>query len=299
MFGQVFELGYIPVVGMLVLLEGVLSVDNALVLGMLARRLPKHQQSRALTWGLAGAFFFRLLAIAFVGQLLKWHWAKLLGGLYLLYVAMKYFIFEARESADESIVEHADGGPTLVDANTGLPLSAASEAAELEARTIVPVPDADETLTTETGSKKYPNFWMTIISIELTDIAFAIDSIFAAMAFIPPMPKGASKLWVVFTGGFLGVILMRYAAVIFIKLLERFPRFEMASYLLVTVISGKLLVDYFVNTPEYAEANPLHPHRLDFHSPYDPAFWIFWIMMIAAFSVGFVPKKSGAEPTKK
>lgn len=297
MFGQVFEVEYVPVVLMLVLLEGVLSVDNALVLGMLARRLPKHQQSRALTWGLAGAFVFRIIAIAFVGQLLKWHWAKLLGGLYLLYVSMKYFIFEAREEAEESIVEHADGTPTLVDANTGLPLSVASEEAELAARMVSPVPDSDEPQANDLSGKKYPNFWMTIVSIELTDIAFAVDSIFAAMAFIPPMPEGQSKLWVVFTGGFLGVILMRYAAVIFIKLLEKFPRFEVSSYLLVSVISGKLLVDYFANTPEYAVANPQHPHRFDFHSPSDPAFWIFWVLMIVAFSFGFLPKKARANAT--
>ena len=210
MFGQEFATPDLAIVLILVVLEGVLSVDNALVLGMLARRLPKHQQSRALTWGLAGAFVFRLLAIAFVGQLLQWRWAKLLGGLYLLYVALKYFLVEAREpKSDDSIVELADGTAGLVDAETGKPLTAAEEEAEIEARTIAPVPEADETSSTDPSGKKCPNFWLTIGSIELTDIAFAVDSIFAAMAFIPPMPQGKSKLWVVFTGGFLGAVLVR------------------------------------------------------------------------------------------
>ena len=281
MFGQVFSPHDLVIVLILVVLEGVLSVDNALVLGMLARRLPKHQQSRALTWGLAGAFVFRLAAIAFVSTLLTWHWAKLLGGLYLLYVALKYFLVEARESQPhESLVEQADGTVGLVDAETRQPLSAASEEAEIEARSVLPIPDADEVVVGDPTGKKYPNFWLTIGSIELTDIAFAVDSIFAAMAFIPPMPAGQSKLWVVFTGGFMGVILMRYAAVIFIKLLERFPRFEVAAYLLVTVIAGKLLAEYFFPS-------------LNFHH-ITPEFFIFWILMILSFSLGFLPKKTKA-----
>ncbi len=40
---------------------------------------------------------------------------------------------------------------------------------------------------------------------------------------------------------------MRVAAAIFISLLERFPRFETAAYLLVTMIGGKLMVDYVFN----------------------------------------------------
>ena len=282
MFGQEFATQDLVIVLILVVLEGVLSVDNALVLGMLARRLPKHQQSRALTWGLMGAFVFRLLAIAFVGQLLQWHWAKLLGGLYLLYVALKYFLVEAREpKSAEAIVELADGTAGLVDARTGKSLSSAEVETEIAARTIAPVPDANETQINDPSGKKYPNFWLTIGSIELTDIAFAVDSIFAAMAFIPPMPQGQSKLWVVFVGGFLGVILMRYAAVVFIKLLENFPRFEVAAYLLVSVIAGKLLAEYFFE-------------KLNFHH-ITPEFFVFWTLMIVSFTIGFLPKKASTE----
>jgi len=304
MFGQVFELQHIPIVGMLILLEGVLSIDNALVLGMLARRLPKHQQGRALTWGLIGAFVFRLIAIATVEQLMRWHVVKLLGGLYLAYISAKYFFFEAHGESDEKIVEAQDGLPGVVDANTGAPLSPEGEQAELEARMVAPIPiaEAGEPVPNQSPTRKYPNFWLTVGSIELTDIAFAVDSILAAMAFLSPVPKGHvgthPELWVVFTGGFLGVILMRFAAVLFIKLLEKFPRFEVAAYLLVLVIAGKLLAEYFLNTPEYAAAHPEHPHFVDFHSPMSVAFWIFWTLMITAFSIGFLPKKSSHEPKK-
>ena len=84
-----------------------------------------------------------------------------------------------------------------------------------------------------------------MLVIELTDIAFAVDSILAAMAL-----AGArqSKLWVVITGGVIGLVLMRFAARMFISLLEKFPRFELSAYLLVIVIGLKLLADWGVNS---------------------------------------------------
>src|SRR4051812_43699338 len=61
--GQEAHWADLGVVGLLVLLEGVLSIDNALVLGLLAKRLPKQQQPRALNYGLVLAFVFRFAAI--------------------------------------------------------------------------------------------------------------------------------------------------------------------------------------------------------------------------------------------
>jgi predicted tellurium resistance membrane protein TerC len=78
----------------------------------------------------------------------------------------------------------------------------------------------------------------------------------------------------------LGVVLMRFAAVMFIKLLEKFPRFEMSAYLLVTVIGAKLVADWAINSRQ-------NPNRLNMHDPDSLAFWIFWILMVAAFCVGF------------
>jgi YkoY family integral membrane protein len=276
-FHQTFAPGDLAVVGLLVLLEGVLSIDNALVLGLLAKRLPKHQQKKALTYGLVGAFVFRFIAIGTAAYLLHWRVVKLLGGGYLLWVALKHFIVERRHKAEVT----ADAAETaaLVEQETGAELTANEQEAELRVRNPVPI------------HPKHPSFWSTVAVIELTDIAFAIDSILAAIALVGSAPAGHTgthpKLWVVLTGGMLGVILMRFAAVIFIKLLERFPRFEISAYLLVMVIGLKLVADWGFNSPE-------HPHRIDFHSPHSVAFWIFWLAMIACFSFGFVkPKREG------
>lgn len=261
MFGQSFNYHDIVIVGLLVVLEGVLSIDNALVLGILARRVRKEQQKKALTYGLIGAFFFRFIAIATATFLLKWGWVKLAGGGYLIWISFKHFFLE--EPHDHHIAAqaaHAQPDSSQVDPDAAAPIT--------------------------TGLRR-PGFWSTVAVIELTDIAFAVDSILAAIGVVgspPPLYEGGPnpKLWVVITGGFLGVILMRFAAILFIKLLEAFPRFEDAAYLLVWVIGLKLLTDWSAHHWHFNQV-------VNFHDVHSVAFWVFWAAMLACFSVGFVP----------
>lgn len=266
LLGQDFVPADLIVVGLLVVLEGLLSIDNALVLGMLAKRLPKHMRARALSYGLIGAFVFRVLAIACASWLLMYTFVKFLGGGYLVFIAVKHLFFEHADGVDEKLVLDDAGNPKLVDAITGESLDIARENMEIEQR----VPIAANLVTQDgvemnTGKeyavgdacdvKSHNNslFWKTVLVIELTDIAFAVDSILAAMALAGSEP---SKLWVVVTGGILGVILMRYAAAWFVKLLEKYPRFEVSAYLLVTVIGVKLLADWAFNSDwSFAQAN--------------------------------------------
>ena len=49
-------------IGLLVALEGLLSADNAMVLAVLVLGLPRHQQQKALRYGIIGAFVFRIIA---------------------------------------------------------------------------------------------------------------------------------------------------------------------------------------------------------------------------------------------
>jgi len=277
-FNQTFEPHDLFIIGLLIILEGVLSIDNALVLGILAKRLPKHQQKRALTYGLVGAFVFRLLAIALATILIRLTIVKLLGGAYLLWIAIKHFLFERGE--DDVPIEAKAAAAGMISEESVSPEKRDQAAKVLE----------HETPAASIGTvvKARASFWPTVFVIELTDIAFAVDSILAAIGVVgdPPKdtPEGAlhPKYWVIITGGFLGVILMRYAAILFIKLLEKFPRFEQAAYILVTIIGLKLLLDwagYQFNLP------------IDFHHTNSPAFWIFWLAMIAGFAVGFLPQR--------
>jgi YkoY family integral membrane protein len=89
-------------VGMLVVLEGLLSADNALVLAVMVRHLPKGQQKRALRYGMGGAFFFRLVAVLGAGYLLEWWAFKLVGGGYLVYLAARGLLADEAGEGDRS-----------------------------------------------------------------------------------------------------------------------------------------------------------------------------------------------------
>lgn len=280
LYGQEIAYGDLAIIGLLVLLEGVLSIDNALVLGLLAKRLPPHQRARALSYGLIGAFVFRVIAIATASFLLQWTFVKFLGGFYLVFIAVKHLFFESHEEEEHKIVMDQEGNPSLVDAQTGSDLTSDQQDIEIRERVPVGVSLLNEesndsntpanTAPTPTPTSaaatspiktlaKMPSFWGTVLVIELTDIAFAVDSILAAMALAG---SRQSKLWVVIAGGILGVVLMRFAAALFVRLLDRFPRFEVSAYLLVIIIGLKLLADWGFNSDWSYQQSPWIASRL-------------------------------------
>jgi YkoY family integral membrane protein len=208
-------------IGFLIFLEGILSIDNALVLALIVKGLPRDQHKRALTYGIAGAVFFRIVAISLAAYLMQWIWVKFVGGAYLIYLALNYWWAEKEKHSKK-----------------------------------------------EEKQGRERNFWMTVLIVELTDIAFAIDSILTAVAL-------TTKVWVVVTGGLIGLLMMRFAATLFIRLLEKFPRFEPTAYILVFIIGVKLIVDGF------------HFPFINFHDAKNPAFWIFWTSMAATLVFGF------------
>ena len=96
---QTFDPPDLGTVGLLVLLEGSLSLDNALVLGLLAGRLPPDKAKRALAYGLIGAFVFRLAAVLLATFMLRWSAVKLVGAVYLIYLSARHFLFPEKPKA--------------------------------------------------------------------------------------------------------------------------------------------------------------------------------------------------------
>ncbi|AQS11574.1 integral membrane protein TerC family protein [Clostridium saccharobutylicum] len=88
-FEGIFTASGISTILLLVLLEGLLSADNALVLAMMVKHLPEKQQKKALMYGIWGAYIFRFLVIGIGTYLIKFTWIKAIGALYLLYMAYK------------------------------------------------------------------------------------------------------------------------------------------------------------------------------------------------------------------
>lgn len=247
-FGQSFDWPDLAIIGLLVLLEGVLSIDNALVLGLLAKRLPKHQRSRALSYGIIGAFVFRAIAVLLAAYLLQWVFVKFIGGAYLVYISVKHFLEggAAEDDEHEKVAVDVAGNSQVV--------STGSSATAAERRE-----PASKATTDAEKSAEWWQFWKTVGVIELTDVAFAVDSILAAIA----LAGGRSnKLWVIYLGGILGMVLMRFAAAFFIRLLDRFPRFEISAYLLVLVIGLKLVLDWGFNSDWSFDKQPFVQNRL-------------------------------------
>jgi YkoY family integral membrane protein len=80
-------------------------------------------------------------------------------------------------------------------------------------------------------------FWATVVKVELTDIVFAIDSILVAVAMSP-------KLWVILTGGVLGIIMMRLVIGQLLSLVERYPPLVDGAFVIIAWVAAKLLVEF-------------------------------------------------------
>lgn len=91
------------IIGLLVLLEGLLSADNAMVLAVLVLGLPKPQQKRALRYGILGAFAFRSLALLLGIYMMNVALVKLAGALYLLYLPFRHFFGEHEAEDGRSV----------------------------------------------------------------------------------------------------------------------------------------------------------------------------------------------------
>ncbi len=90
------------IIGTLIVLEGLLSADNALVLAIMVKHLPKEQQKRALFYGILGAYLFRFIAIGLGTYLITIWWIKAAGALYLLWMALQFFLKKKAEENEEA-----------------------------------------------------------------------------------------------------------------------------------------------------------------------------------------------------
>ena len=206
----------------IMILEIVLSIDNAAVLAAMVKELPKEQQKKALTYGIAGAYVFRGLALLFASVLIKLVWLKVAGGLYLMYLAY---------NALSTNVEQ--GG---------------------ESKMTIKIPFLSA-------------LWSTIVAIEMMDLVFSIDNVFAAVAFTP-------NLWLICGGVFVGILAMRFATTKFVKVLEKNPILERVAYWVIGALGLKLVSSYWLHD--------LNTEAIDA---------IFSILTLLAFIIPLIIKK--------
>src|SRR5437867_4102306 len=109
-------------------------------------------------------------------------------------------------------------------------------------------------------------FWATVAKVELTDIVFAIDSILVAVAMSP-------KVWVVMTGGFLGILMMRLVIGQLLALVDRYPPLVDGAFVIIGWVAIKLLVE-FLHTGGYV--------------PYAIPTWFSLGLIVVIFGIAFL-----------
>lgn len=212
----------------LVIMEGLLSADNALVLAVLVKHLPPKQRKRALMYGIVGAYLFRFIFIGIGIYLVKFSIVKIVGATYLLWLVILHFI---SKSTDEDEVREFKKSGLMV--------------------------------------RLFGTFWATVISVEIMDIAFSVDSILAAFAI-------SDQVWVLLLGGVLGIIMMRTIAGVFLALIERIPELETTAFILIAIIALKMFAGVF-----------------GYHLPHE----MFFAILLVAFLLTFVVHKLNKRKT--
>ena len=224
----------------LVGLEVVLSADNAIALAAIAKGLKsQNQQKQALNLGLVFALFFRISLILVSRWVLGFKPLMAAGAAYLLWLCADHFINNSSqvELPEPELSTPELSTPELL--SSELTSSKFLDSKSLENKSI------NESLNNSSNIISADNLFGfdrklagTAISIALTDLAFSLDSVAAAVAV-------SDKLWLVITGGIIGVVALRLSSNLFIELLNNYPRLEAAGYIAVGLVGIQLLVRVF------------------------------------------------------
>lgn len=209
------------VIGNLVLIESLLSIDNAAVLATMVLDLPENQRQKALKYGILGAYVFRGLALLFASVLIKIWWLKPIGGFYLLYLVFDWWKKKKNSTEEESVVD--------------------KNANWLYRKTV----------------GYFGNFWATIALVELMDMAFSIDNVFAAVAYTP-------NTILICIGVFIGILAMRFVAQWFVKLMEKFPFLETSAFVVIAILGLKLSFSVYEHFfPNHSVSSFMKSERAD------------------------------------
>ncbi|MBD8070854.1 TerC family protein [Bacillus sp. PS06] len=106
----------------IIAIDIILSGDNAIVIAMATRNLPKEQQNKAIFWGTAGAVVLRILFAAIIVYLLKIPFVNLIGGALLLFIAYKVLIGDEGEAHVKSSTGFGQAIGTIIMADAVMSL---------------------------------------------------------------------------------------------------------------------------------------------------------------------------------
>lgn len=184
----------------LFILEALLSVDNAAVLAVLVKGLPMDDSKKALRYGIWGAYILRGACLFIASWLVSLWYLKVLGGLYLIYLAIGHFSKSADTAGEDLIKGEESRIYQFFKRNLGL-----------------------------------SQLWLTIILVEIMDLIFSIDNIFASVAM-------TSNYWLIILGVFMGIAAMRWVATWFVGILRKYPSLETSAFIVIGLLGLKLVI---------------------------------------------------------
>ncbi|HET8696044.1 MAG TPA: YjbE family putative metal transport protein [Gammaproteobacteria bacterium] len=200
-----FSVGNLWALVEVVLVNLVLSVDNAIVVGMAVAGLPAARRLRVMAIGIGGATLLRILFAAFTVQLLRITGLVLVGGLFLLWVCWKLWTELRGGRLTEGV---ADGGAQSLDAG-------AVAGAELEPKTMREA----------------------VIEIIVADVSMSLDNVLAV--------AGAARehLAVLVFGLVLSIAFMGIAAAVLARLLNRYHWIAYVGLAVIVYVAFKMIWD--------------------------------------------------------
>ena len=229
---------------LLVVLEAVLSADNAIALAAISRRLhDRARQEMALNLGLLLALVFRIGLILAARWVLHFWPLELAASAYLLWLCGRHLVL---------VLQGREEGKVSASAGADQPASPAG----------APSGGAGPPLQTGLAG--------VVTTLALTDLAFSLDSVAAAVAV-------SDRLSLVIAGGVIGVIALRLTAELFIRWLERYRHLETAGYLAVGLVGVRLLLR--LGLPDLV-----------------PPEWLLLVLVAALFTWGFSERNPEASP---
>jgi YkoY family integral membrane protein len=232
----------------LIIIESLLSIDNAAVLATMVMDLPKEQRKKALKYGIFGAYIFRGISLVLASYLVKVWWLKGAGGVYLLYLGVNYFMSKATPEKEDDLLNKEQNW--LYKNTLGL---------------LGPL-------------------WATIVMVEIMDLAFSIDNVFAAVAF-------TDNIWLICTGVFIGILAMRFVAQGFVKLMETYSFLEKGAFIVIIILGIKLTLSLWTHFYPRATISVF----LDSHS----ADLYVSILTVSVFLLPIITSKFFNWPRKK
>jgi tellurite resistance protein TerC len=220
-----------------IMLDGILSLDNAAVLGTMAAKLPKdappplplwlqnilgkNQQDASLKAGLLGSYIGRGSMLVLVGIIIAIPLLKVLGALYLLNLVARHFEIYKK-------IDRYTGIFTFL-GKTYKAIKTVFERPDIHINPGSPNSFLKKIITNP--------FWRVVITIEIMDLVFSLDNVIAVVAL-------SDHIAVIIFGVFISIVILRFASMLFIRLITFEPLLMHAAYVLILAIGIELILKY-------------------------------------------------------